>query len=91
MVPLDFEAVDVRDVGMVQRGENFGLTLEPCKPIGIGRHCRWQHLDRDLPLQVCVGGAIDLAHPSGPDGSGDFVRAKTGAGSQRSGRQVAES
>ena len=32
-----FEAVDLRDVRMVQRGEDFGFALEPRQPIGIAR------------------------------------------------------
>ena len=37
-----------------------------------------QHLDRDLPIQVCVGGAIHFAHPAAPRGA-NFIRAESGA------------
>jgi hypothetical protein len=30
-----FEAIDLRDVGMIQRGERLGFTPEPGEPIGI--------------------------------------------------------
>jgi len=42
-------------------------------------HRRGQHLDRDLPLQVRVGRAIDLAHATDANLGGDFVRAEAGA------------
>ena len=30
-----FESVDVRDVRMIQRSQNFGLALEAGEPIGV--------------------------------------------------------
>ncbi len=30
-----FEAVDGRDVGMIQRGERLRFALEPCEPVGV--------------------------------------------------------
>ena len=39
-----FETVDVRDVRMVQRGEDFSFPLESDKPVRITRDRRRQHL-----------------------------------------------
>jgi hypothetical protein len=60
---------------MVQRGEYFGLALEPGETLGITRDRGWQHLDGDGALQRGVGGAIDLAHTASPEGTNDFVAA----------------
>ena len=50
------QAVDGRDVGMVERGQDFGFALEPGQPLRItGQRCR-QDLDADGPFQVGVGG-----------------------------------
>ena len=61
------EAVDVRDVRMVQRGEDFGFALEPREALGIRREALRQDLDRDLAFQLRVGGAIHLAHAAGAE------------------------
>ena len=58
---------------MVQRGEDFGFALKPREPFGIRSERVGQHLDRDLPLQLRVGGPIHLAHPAFADLGGDFV------------------
>ena len=36
MPPIVFEAVDLRDVGMIQRREQSALRAEPREPLGIG-------------------------------------------------------
>ncbi len=80
------EAVDVRDVRMVQRREDFGFALEPRQPLGVCRNGLRQDLDRDLPLQVRVSSAIHLAHAADADLGGDFIRAEAGASSQSHGK-----
>ena len=77
-----FEAVNVRDVRMIQRGENFGFALEAGEPLDIRRQGLRQHLDRDGALQVRVRCAVDLAQPAHADPRGHFIRAETGAWSQ---------
>jgi hypothetical protein len=64
---------------MIERGEDFGLALKAGEPVGISRDRRRQHLDRDLALQIRVGGAIDLAHPACPERVEDFVGSETRA------------
>ena len=74
------EAVDGRDVRMIQRGEHFGFALEPRQPLRIGRNGVGQHLDGDVALQVRVRRAVDLTHPAGADLGGDFIGAEARAG-----------
>ncbi len=71
------QAMDLRDVGMVERCERRGFTLEAGEPIGIAGDERGKHLERDVALQPRVAGAVDLAHAActnrlqdliGPDG-----------------------
>ena len=70
------QAVDLRDVRVVERGEDFGFALEAGQPLGIRRHRRGQDLDRDRSLQVRVGRAIDLAHAAHAEQGDDVVRAE---------------
>ena len=79
------EAVDRRDVRMVEGREDFGFALKAREAIGIAGHRGGQHLDRDRPLQIRVGRAIDLAHAAGADLRGDFVDAEAGAGGKGQG------
>jgi len=76
------EAVDRRNVRVVERREDLGFSLEAGQPIGICRNCCWQHLKRNLALQVRVGRAVDLAHPAFAEERGHSIGAETGAGSQ---------
>ena len=39
---------DVRDVRVVERGEDFGFALKSSQTVGIGRYGRGQHFDGDL-------------------------------------------
>ena len=80
------QAVDDRDVGMIQRREDFGFALEPHQPLCVCRNGLRQDLDRDLPLQVLVSGAIHLSHAADTDLGGDFIRAEASANSERHGR-----
>jgi hypothetical protein len=47
-----FETVDGRDVRMVQRGEDFGLTLEASEAIRVSGERRGQHLQRHLGFSL---------------------------------------
>ena len=77
------EPVDVRDVLVIQRGEHFGLALQAREPVRV-RHERFrQHLERDIALQVRVGGPVDLAHAPHADQRGDFVLAEARPRGQR--------
>jgi hypothetical protein len=76
------EAVDRGNVRVVQRGQDFSFTLEPCEAIRVAGDRCGQHLDRDGPLEIAVGGAIDLTHTTRTDLRGDFVGTDVRAGSE---------
>ena len=67
------DRVDGDDVGVVQRGERARLALEAGQALGVLRHRRREHLDRDVAPELRVRGAVHLAHPARADGGGDAV------------------
>ena len=67
---------DVDDVGMIQRANGAGLTLESGERGGIAAQGCWQNLDGDVATEARVTSAIDLAHPARADHRHDFVRAE---------------
>ncbi len=58
--------MDLRDVGMIEAGKNLRLTLEPGQPIRISGKRLGQDLQRHLPVELGIGGLIDLAHAPSP-------------------------
>jgi hypothetical protein len=74
-----FEAVDRRDVRMIERRQRLRLALEAGEPLGILRERIRQDLERDLPAKAGVGGAIDRAHTALANRRGDFVDAEARA------------
>ena len=62
---------------MIECGEEFGLPLEPGQPLRVGCHSGGQHFESDRPLQVGVGGPVDLAHTTHADLGGDLVGTET--------------
>ena len=52
-------------MGEAGNGERF--LLEPPQPVGIASESRAEHLDRDVPLQPRVVGAVDGPHPARPE------------------------
>ena len=68
-----FEAINLRDVGMVQRGERLRLTLESRQPVGLMGKAVGQRLDGDLASKVGIERAINLTHPALADLGDDFV------------------
>ena len=77
------EAVDLRDVRMVQRGESLRLAGEPRGTVGVAREEMREDLDRDLALQLRVARAIDLTHTSSAERRDDFVRTDPVSGNER--------
>jgi hypothetical protein len=61
---------------MGQCGDGPGLALEPSHHVGVGGDLARQHLDRDVPIQVGVPGAVDLTHSPGPEHPEDLVPAE---------------
>ena len=73
------EAVDRRDVRMVERREHLRLALEARQPLGVGDERLGQHLERHLALEPGVAGAPDLAHAACAEGGEDLVRSQARA------------
>ena len=73
---------DVRDVRVVEGGEHLCLARESREPLGIGGERLRQDLQRDVALQSGVARAVDFPHTAGAHGTGDLVRAQTGAGNE---------
>ena len=67
------ESVEVRDAGVVERGEDLGLPLETGEAVGVGGEGLGEQLESHVAAQRGVGGAVDLAHPAGPESRGDTV------------------
>ena len=55
--------MDDRDVGMVERRRGLRFTTEAKSPLLIRRELRLQKLDRHVPVELCVEGLVDVAHP----------------------------
>jgi len=71
------DAVNLSDVGMIQGSKCPGFPLETREAIGIGRKPGRQDLDRDIPAEPCIDGAIHLAHAALSNEGLDLVRANT--------------
>ena len=69
----------VADVRMVQRGQDFGFTLEAGEPISIAGKRLRQDPERHLAVQLGIGGLPDLSHTPLADEGGDIVVAESGA------------
>ncbi len=74
------QAVDHGDAGMVERRQQLCLAVEARQPLGIGRECLGQYLDRHVAIQRGVPGSPDLAHAARAERAGDLVLAELGAG-----------
>ena len=78
------DAVNRPDVGVVERREQARLALEPRASVGIGQpEIRRQDLEGNLATERRVAGAIDAAHATGPEQSGDLVNSETLARRER--------
>ena len=71
-------------------GEDLGLPREPGKPIWISDEGVREDLQRDLAVELGVGGLPDLAHAALAEQGCDVVVPKTSAGSEWHGSAVAE-
>ena len=77
------ESVNLRDVGMIQRGERLGLSRESGDAIGVTAERVRENLQGDVAVEFRVTGAIDLAHSAGADGRNDRVRSEASPRVQR--------
>jgi hypothetical protein len=74
------QAVDDRDVRMVQGREDFCFALEAGQSIDIGRGFG-ENLDGNSALQIRVDRAVDLAHTAHANLRGNFIGAEASSGS----------
>ena len=61
------DAVNGRDVRMVQRREEPCFALEPREPFGVAREERRENLDGDLATERRVPCPVHLAHATRPE------------------------
>jgi len=71
------DVIDLADVGMVQRGDSAGLSLE-----ALGEFFA-RNFDGDDPVEPRVPRPVHLAHATCSDGRNDLVRTKKGPGCYR--------
>jgi len=77
------EPMDDGDIGMAESRKKLGFPLESRETIRVIGHGSRKDLDRNLALEICIGGSIHLAHPANADLDIDFVRADVNALGQR--------
>jgi hypothetical protein len=70
-----FEAVNLRDVRMIERREELRFAAEAGEILGIAGDGRQQDLDRDMPAEDRVAALVDLAHAAGADARLDVIGA----------------
>ena len=76
------EAVNGRDVRMVQRGEDFRFTLKAGDSLRVCGERLRQDLDGDIAIELRVARSVHLAHAAFADVRGDFVNAEACAGGE---------
>jgi len=78
-----FQAVDVRDVRVVECGQDVRFATETCQPIGITTTLGRSTLIATSRCSFVSHRAIDLAHAAGAEERDDFVGTEMGAGRER--------
>jgi hypothetical protein len=67
---------------MVERGNGAGLPVEAMEAVGVVRGRVGKQLERHLPPQARVAGAVHLAHAALAEGRDDLVGAELISGDQ---------
>jgi len=75
-----FNAVDMRDVRMIERRERLRFAREPHQPIRIVRKRVREDFERDLAIELGIARPIHLPHPAFADRGRDRVDGETRAG-----------
>ncbi len=57
-----FNPVNLPDVGMIQGGQHLRFSLESTHSLGIRGKLLGQYLQRHVPIQLGIGGTVDLSH-----------------------------
>ena len=71
--PPLLEAVDRRDVGMIQCGERLRLAPESGEAVRVVREGSRQNLQGDIAIQPSVASPVHLAHAAGAEERDDLV------------------
>ncbi len=72
-----FESVDHRDVGMIQRRQHFGFTLEASQAVRMMRQCRGQNFYGDIAVELCVASAVHFTHAARAERRKNLVGAQS--------------
>ena len=80
-----FQAVDARDVRVIQRRQGLGFSFESCKALRVLGERVGEHLDGHRSRQVRVGRPIHLTHAAHADSRADFVRTEASTWCERHG------
>jgi hypothetical protein len=80
--PAVLEAVDLSNVGMIERREHARLSLKPRQPVGIGGKRVREDLQRDIAAELGVASPVHLAHATGANDATHLIRTETCAGRQ---------
>jgi len=70
------QPIDLRNVWVIERGEQLRLALEPRQALGIRREHLGQDLQGDVAPEARIAGAIHLAHAAGTDRTDHFIDAE---------------
>ena len=79
------QAVNVGDVGVIQRRQGLRFACEPSQPFGVPRKRVGQDLQRHVTIELRVACPKHLTHPSLADRRRHFVDADSGAASKGQG------
>ena len=75
-----FQAVDLGNARMVERGQDAGFAFEAGHEIGVKGERFGEHFDGDVAAEFGVVGAVDFAHAAFAEKAEDGVRAEALAG-----------
>ena len=94
------DAVDSPDVGMIQRGQDFGFPLEATHSLAVGGELLGQDFERHVAVELSVGSPVDLTHAAFAELGGYFIvsdsladhllKPSADPSSGRGGRQLAD-
>ena len=66
--------VDGDDVRMVELGESLRLAAKARQSLRVLRHLGGQDFERDIAAELCIRGAIHLAHSTGAKRRLDLIQ-----------------
>ena len=76
------QAVDGCDIGTIQGGEDFSLTLKARQTFRVSSERSRQHFQCHVALQLGIRRPIHLPHSAHADLGGHFIWAEPSAGSE---------